>query len=164
MWSQLCSQVKLQLDGTKNVNYATLPTPSGEIMNLPTVTLDSSGSTFQVSLIHNGAQVTVKVTGTGPDAAVSRTVQVAYAQAQRASAIFDYGVASKSAITMGGNAKITGIAGALARGSVLSTTTPAKPLPRTGRPSISGDFSYTNASGNNSFGNGTIAGDKATDA
>jgi len=164
MWPTLCSQVKAQLDGTRNVNFVTLATPSGETMALPTITIDSSGSTFQATLIHSGTQVLVKIIGTGPDAAVSRTLQVAYAQAQRASAIFDYGVASKSSITMGGNAKITGVAGALARGSVLSTTTADHPLTMTGGPSISGDFSYTNGSGSNAFGSGTVAGYKATDS
>ncbi|MDB5321823.1 MAG: hypothetical protein JWN40_3454 [Phycisphaerales bacterium] len=158
MWTQLCTQVKQQLDGTANIGGATITMPTGEIMNIPTITLDSSGSTLTASLIHSGQQVIVKVSGTGPDAGVSRTVQISYAQAQRASAIFDYGVASKSAISMGGNAKITGVAGALARGSVLSATTGPNPLKMTGGPSISGDFSYTNTSGTNTYGSGSIAG------
>jgi hypothetical protein len=109
-------------------------------------------------LIHSGQQVIVKVSGTGPDTLVQRTVQINYAQAQRASAIFDYGVASKSSITMGGSSKITGAAGVTARGSVLSATGTANPLIMTGGPTISGDFSYTNASGNNVYASGSIAG------
>jgi hypothetical protein len=157
MWNQLCTQVKLQLDGTANIGGATVNMPTGEVMYIPTITLDSSGSTLTATLIHSGQQVIVRVTGTDP-AGITRTVQISYAQAQRASAIFDYGVASKSAITMGGNAKITGAAGALARGSVLSATTGPNPLKMTGGPSISGDFSYTNASGSNTYGSGSIAG------
>src|SRR5207237_2193191 len=82
----------------------------------------------------------------------------------RASAIFNYGVASKSAITMGGNAKIMGAGGAASRGSVLSATTGPKPLSMTGGPSISGDFSYTNPAGSNSYGSGSIAGYTATNS
>jgi len=158
MWTQLCTQIKQQLDGTANVGGATLTMPVGEVMHIPTITLDSSGSTLTATLIHSGQQVIVKIAGTGPDSGVNRTIQVSYAQAQRASAIFDYGVASKSAITMGGNAKITGAAGVAARGSVLSATTGPNPLKMTGGPSISGDFSYTNAAGNNTYGSGSIAG------
>jgi hypothetical protein len=95
---------------------------------------------------------------------VKRTVQLSYAQAQRASAIFDYGVASKSAISMAGNAKITGAAGAAARGSVLSATSGPNPLTMTGGPSISGDFSYTNIDGNNNYASGSIAGYTASNS
>jgi len=158
MWPTLCSQIKQQLDGTANIGGQTVTLPAGDIMTIPTITLDSSGSTLSAKLIHSGQQVIVQVTGTGPDAEVKRTVQLSYAQAQRASAIFDYGVASKSAITMAGNAKITGAAGAAARGSVLSATSGPNPLKMTGGPSISGDFSYTNPDGNNSYGSGSIAG------
>jgi hypothetical protein len=158
MWPTLCSQIKQQLDGTANVGGQTVPLPTGDVMVLPTISLDSSGSTLSAKLIHSGQQVIVQVTGTGPDPGVTRTVQLSYAQAQRASAIFDYGVASKSAISMGGNAKITGAAGAAARGSVLSATSSATPIKMSGSPSISGDFSYTNPDGNNSFAGGSIAG------
>jgi hypothetical protein len=164
MWGELCKQVKAQLDGTKNIGNVILPTPTGSQMDIPTVYLDSNGSSFTASLIQDGQKVTLKVIGTGPDPLVKRTVQLSFAQAQRASAIFDYGVASRSAISMGGNAKITGAAGALARGSVLSTTANPIPLQMTGTPSISGDFSFTNTTATNKYGNGKIAGYSPTDA
>src|SRR6266404_4966729 len=62
MWNQLCTQVKQQLDGTTNVGGATVSMPAGEVMNLPTITLDSSGATLTASLVHSGQQVIVKVT------------------------------------------------------------------------------------------------------
>jgi len=157
MWPTLCSQIKQQLDGTANIGGQSVTLPTGDVMTIPTIKLDSSGSTLSAKLIHSGQQIIVQVTGTGPDADVKRTVQLSYAQAQRASAIFDYGVASKSAISMAGNAKITGAAGAAARGSVLSATAGPNPLTMTGSPSISGDFSYTNINGNNNYASGTIA-------
>src|SRR2546430_1795450 len=91
MWNQLCTQVKQQLDGTANIGGGTVTMPAGSVMTIPTITVDSSGSTLNASLIQSGQQVIVKVTGAGPDG-ISRTVQISYAQAQRASAIFDYGV------------------------------------------------------------------------
>jgi hypothetical protein len=157
LWSTLCTQVKQQLDGTRNVNGATLPDPSGESMTIPTVHLPSGG-TFTATLLHNGEKVTAKIVATAPDGSVGRTIQMDFSRATRASNIFDFGVASKSKISMSGNAKITGAAGDLGRGSVLSDTTAAVPLSMTGKPSISGDFSYTNPSGAPTFGNGTVAG------
>jgi hypothetical protein len=65
---------------------------------------------------------------------------------------------------MSGNAQITGAAGSLARGSVLSATNAKVPLSMTGKPSISGDFSYTRPDGAPTFGSGTIAGYKSSDA
>jgi len=162
IWPMLCTQIKQQLDGTANIGGVTLATPSGETMTIPTITLDSSGSTLSATLIHSGEKVIVQVMGTGSDTNVKRTLQITYARAERASAIFDYGVASKSAISLSGNAQITGSAGALSRGSVLTTTTADHPLTMTGAPSISGDFSYTNASGTNNYANGSIGGYTAT--
>jgi len=158
IWPTLCTQVKQQLDHTLNVGGATLASPSGESMTIPTILLDSSGCSLSATLTHSGEKVVVQITGTGPDSNVKRSLQITYARAERASAIFDYGVASRSAINMAGNAQITGAAGALSRGSVLSTTSAAAPLTMTGGPSISGDFSYTNTSGTNTYGSGTIAG------
>jgi Tfp pilus assembly protein PilX len=162
IWPTLCSQIKQQLDRTANVHGATLATPSGEVMTIPTITLDSSGCGFNATLTHSGEKVILQIAGTGPDAQVHRTTQIEYARAERASAIFDYGVASRSPIRLAGNAKITGAEGALSRGSVLTTTSTANPLTMIGSPSISGDFSYTNTSGTNTYGNGSIAGYTAT--
>jgi len=47
---------------------------------------------------------------------------------------------------------------------VLSATGNPVPLSMTGKPSISGDFSFTNPSGNPTFGSGTIAGYKSSDS
>lgn len=166
-WTELCNQVKLQLDGTQNLGGGTVTdNPDDGVLELPKITLSTAAgqpSAFSGSLTRAGERVTVRITGYGPDGAVHRTVQMQYARAKRASAIFDYGVASKAAISMKGDAQITG-ANDKARGSVLSMTGNAVPLTMTGTPSISGDFSYTNTSGAPSFGGGTIAGLKSGDA
>src|SRR5439155_19781709 len=88
-----------------------------------------------------------------------RAVQLTYNPAENNADIFSYGVASKSAVSLSGNVSITGTAGHLDNGSVLSTTVAAHPLTMTGGPSISGNFAYTNAGGGNSYGNGTFAGE-----
>src|SRR5439155_2826252 len=128
IWSLTCTQVKAQLDGTKNINYAVLPAPTGETMTIPTITLDAGGGTLSATLIHSGEQIIVQVSGTGPDAGVKRKLQLAYARAERARAIFHHGVSSKTAITIGGNAKLLAPGGAASRGSRLSATHCPQPL------------------------------------
>lgn len=155
-WTSLCSQVKAQLDNTANAGSTGVAMPSGNVMTLPTIHLNDAQS-FTASLTEDGEQILVRVTGMGARSEIRRTIQMTYARAMRASAIFDYGVASKSAISMSGNAKITG-ANDPGRGSVLSCTDAAVPLTMIGGPSISGDFSYTNPAGQPTFGHGTIAG------
>jgi hypothetical protein len=44
------------------------------------------------------------VVGVGPDASISRTLQIKFQKAPRASALFDYGVASKGKIVTAGRA------------------------------------------------------------
>jgi len=157
IWTSVCSQVKSQLDGTANINNTTLAMPSGTTWTLPTITLASGGS-FQATLAQNGEAVTVTIAAQNPSKSLTRRIRIDFARAQRASSIFNYGVASKSAISMSGKAVITGASNNLARGSVLSATPGLVPLSMTGTPSISGDFSYTNVNGNPTFGNGSIAG------
>lgn len=163
IWTAVCTQVKSQLDGTPNVNNTTLAMPAGTTWTLPTMKL-ASGATFQATLAQSGEAVTVTIAGQNSSKSLTRRIRIDFARAQRASSIFNYGVASKSAISMSGKAVITGAANNLARGSVLSATPGAVPLTMTGTPSISGDFSFTNSNGHPTFGNGSIATFKPTDS
>ena len=76
---------------------------------------------------------------------------------KRAGALFDYGIASKSPISMNGNVMIQGSTNS-AMGSVLCTTASGTGLTLSGSPAISGDYSYVNPSLTNDYANGTIAG------
>jgi hypothetical protein len=163
IWPTVCQQVYNQLDGTANFGHVQMPVSGATSMPLPTATLPDGGK-FTATLSQNGEMIDVTVVGVDPKNAVHRTIKISFARATRASAIFDYGVASKSAISMGGKAMITGDSGNLSRGSVLADTTKPVPLTMTGNPQISGDFSYTNASGNPSFAGGKIAGYSTSDA
>ena len=58
----------------------------------------------------------------------ARAVQLTYNPSENAADIFNYGVATKSAVTMNGNVSIQGITGHPEEGSVLSATTGAHPL------------------------------------
>lgn len=175
VWTQLCQQVASQINGTgsgtANFNYVQAIPPAAGVTTwtLPTLKLPGGGA-CTVTLAPNDANATtidVTVLGLEPDLRTDKTqgsapnhrkIKVTYVKGPRASEIFNYGVASRSAINMGGNAVITGASGALNRGSVLSATSKAVPLTMTGSPKISGDFSFTNPNGAPTFGNGTIAG------
>jgi hypothetical protein len=171
IWAQLGQQVAMQINNTPNFGNATIAAPSAgsSSWTLPTLKLPGGG-VCSVTLAPNDANATtvdVTVQGVEADLRIDKTqgtapnqrkIRLTFVKGPRASEIFDYGVASRSAINMGGNAVITGTAGSLERGSVLSATSNPVPLVMTGSPKISGDFSYTNPSGAPSFGNGTIAG------
>jgi hypothetical protein len=160
IWTLVTTELKRKLDYTPNVGGRAVPAASSTRMVLPAVAT-KDGGTFTVILTRDGHLITADVVGSaGDDGAdtLHRPIQIKFGRATRASAIFDYGVASKSAISMFGKAKITGADGELSRGSVLSATTrPVPPLTMTGNPSISGDFSFTNPNGVPIYGNGTIA-------
>ena len=149
MWPQMVGQIKAQLDGKAVVNYQTLQELNG-VLEMNNCKIDDQGSTFTAKLINDGDQILVQVSGTANGMPLKRTIQLSYGKAQRASTIFDFGIASRSAVTLGGNAKIKGATDPT-RGSVLSTTTNAVPLNMSGQASISGDFSWANA-GSPTFG------------
>ena len=156
------AQLSLQLNGTANMNGDTVVL-NGSTINIPGntahyINLDAAGNQrFRGDITQSGTQLTVKVTGRCADPNVARAIQIKYTTAPRASAIFNYGVASKSAITMQGHVKITGATDPT-KGSVLSATAASIPLSMTGSTTISGDFSYTNAAGSPNYSGGTIAG------
>jgi hypothetical protein len=161
MWPQLVNQIKSQLDGKAVVNGQTLQDVNG-IVEMNNCKVDNSGATFSAKLISSGDQVLVRVSGTASGLELNRTIEMAYGKAQRASTIFDYGIASKAAITLGGNAEIRGGTDPT-RGSVLTTTDSAVPMSMSGFSQMSGDFSWT-GTGTPAFGsNIRIAGLKPSD-
>ncbi|MDB5356159.1 MAG: hypothetical protein JWN24_2612 [Phycisphaerales bacterium] len=156
-----------QIGGTSNMNGHRVTINNGVIYipasNEYTMMDYTTNAQFRAVIWQSGSFLELKVTGYGPNGTVGRAVQLQFQKAMHASTIFNYGVASKSAISMAGNVKIMGATDPT-KGSVLSATSGNTPLTMTGSPQISGDFSYTNASGANTYANGTIAGNKATDA
>jgi hypothetical protein len=147
-YTQLCNN----MNNTGNLGTNTVGL-SGSTIYIPsntsqTITLGNN-LTFHARIVEqqNGQQLRVIVNGFGTSG-LKRTLQLDYAVAQRASAIFDYGVASKSAITMNGNVKIQGKTNAT-DGSVLSATLSTNtPLSMIGSCAISGDVSMVNPNAN----------------
>jgi hypothetical protein len=88
-----------------------------------------------------------------------RGVKLQYANFPNPAAIFNYGVASNSPITMNGNVTIQGTPGNEQMGSVLSAHTATNvPLTMIGGPKISGNVSFVNPNATPSISNSaTIA-------
>lgn len=122
------------------------------------IPIDStSGAKFQGTIAQSGDKLVVTVVGMGSDGSISRGVQLSYQKAARASAIFNYGVASKGKIVTGGASYILGNPDP-AMGSVLSTDMADSVPVAIGGKQVSGDISITNPSGSVSYSGASIGG------
>lgn len=134
----------------------------GTVIHLPAtynqpINLGSSQGTFRASIHNLGQKVRVKVTGTGPDGVTMRCVQMDYGLAQRASAIFDYGIASRGKVVTEGASRVRGATDPT-KGSVLSTCM-SDPTPVVIRgKEVSGDISVVNPSASVSIQSGASVG------
>lgn len=153
------------LDGTTNMGGNTVQAVNG-LISIPSptswISLDPDNKQrFRASVSQSGAFLILTVSGQGTDPEIVRTVRIRFQKAPRASALFDYGVASKGKIVTSGASKIIG-QGDPARGSVLSTNmTDPTPIVINGN-EVSGDISIVNPSGNVSFSGATIGGTSNT--
>ena len=149
LFGTLYDQLSTNLGYTPNFAGKAIARVNGVIM-LPSegyVNLTSNGARFKATIEDLGQKVLVKVVGIGPDGNIARAVQVEYSLAERASQIFDYGVASKGKIYTQGNSRIRGATDPT-KGSVLSTcTSDPTPVIIKGK-EVSGDISITNPAGN----------------
>ena len=155
MFGTVYVKLGLALNGTLNMNGDTVGIDgTGTIISIPSqgaakaIAADGTGSKFFLTITQSSQQLIVKVTGIGRNStSVQRAVQMNYAVAQKASSIFNYGVASNGTISMNGNTSIVGATDPT-KGSVLSaTTTSGTPVSMTGSTVISGDVSMVNPSG-----------------
>jgi hypothetical protein len=160
LMDSLATQLGNQLNGTPNMKGYTVQNSGGTIY-LPAqgqwMNLDSAGTeSFQAAITRSGTSLNVMVTGRGTRASIKRAIQLQFQQTPLSGNIFNYGIASASSISMGGNVVVTGTPASA--GSVLTSTASATALTMNGGPSISGDYSFVNASATNSFGGGSIGG------
>ena len=152
------------LDGTANLKGKSISRVNNTIY-IPGslsdyITAGASGDQFRIEITQDGTNMLVTAygrTATGVSAA-QRGVQLRYAMVERPGSIYNFGVASRSAITLDSNAKISGSANP-AHGSVLSTSSSATPVILKGNAAISGDVSLSSDSGSVSLSSSaTIAG------
>lgn len=159
LMDSLAAQLGPVLNGTPNMGGSTVQNSGGTIW-LPAanrwITLDSTlGTRFRAKITSNGTTLNVVVTGCANSTSYEKGIELQY-QPSTTGDIFAFGVASKSPITLGGNAAITGVPAA--NGSVLCATSGLTGLTLSGNGvSVSGDYSYVNPALVNSYGGGTIA-------
>ena len=158
----LVAKLGPMLNGTPNMNGYTVQNTGGTIW-IPAanqwITLDpTAGTAFRAKITNTGTTLIVIVTGRGgssSSSAIEQAIEMQY-QPSTIGDIFTYGIASKSPITLGGNASVTGVPAA--NGSVLCAATGLIGLTFSGNSaSISGDYSYVNPALLNSYAGGTIA-------
>jgi hypothetical protein len=160
---KVCSELGRLMNGTGNMGGNTVQITNGAIY-IPSATgvvaLDTtSNKSFRATITQSGTFLIVKVTGYCSDPNITRSVQMNYAQAPRASALFDFGVASKGKVVTGGTAVVVG-QGDPTRGSVLSTSmTDPTPVVIGGK-MVSGDISIVNPLGTVNYGSASIGGTK----
>src|SRR3954451_5423809 len=160
---KVCAELGRLMNSTGNMGGNTVPITNGAIY-IPsptgTVPLEAGGSKrFRVTITQSGTFLVVKATGYCSDPNITRSMQMNYAQAPRASALFDFGVASKGKIVTGGSAVVVG-QGDPTRGSVLSTSmTDPTPVVIGGK-MVSGDISVANPAATVNFGSASIGGTK----
>lgn len=155
------------LNGQANMGSSTVRVVDGAIA-LPSVAghipLDAAGrARFRATVTQSGAFLIATVVGQSADRNISRTIRLKFQKAPRASAIFNYGIASRGKIVTAGASKIKGQSDPT-RGSILSTNmTDSTPIVIGGK-EVSGDISITNPYGNVSFAGAKVGGTTDTTA
>jgi hypothetical protein len=156
LFDAVYTQLSANLLSVAKVNDSLITIPAS-----PTGFIDGGpAGQFRITIEKDGDRLRVRSYGKeGSGSAALRGIELRYAVAQRASAIFDFGVASKSPITLDSNAKIRG-ANDARLGSVLSTTLrTSTPVIMNGNAEVTGDVSLSNPNGNVQMdSNSTIAG------
>ncbi|MFA6133131.1 MAG: hypothetical protein WC869_03825 [Phycisphaerae bacterium] len=144
-----------RLNGTTNLNGGSVLTTT-DLITIPRIATDGGRSfTGQVTLGSSGA---VKVHVTGSDSSVSRAVSIEFNLAGKSSHIFDYGIASKSAIVMTGNASVKGANSPREADIYSATYSKQEAFKFNGNTTIDGDIfsaapdSYATLIGNNKIG------------
>lgn len=161
LFGKVYDQLAAKIGGTANVGGQDIGLTNDLRIAIPAdqstyVYLDDSAR-FRVTIEQMAAKLRVRVTGRGDNAQVTRTVQLDYGIAQNASAIFDYGVASRGKIFTKGSARIRGATDPT-KGSVLSTsTTDPIPVDIQGK-EVSGDISVTNPNATVRFDGASVGG------
>ena len=167
---KLHEQLTERLEATGNLDGGTV-TFDGESITIPAIALgDASQFSARVALADPSspaADVKVSVTGTAGGAGENGTsatyyLSMTFGISQRTSRLFDFGLATRGAVTLDSNARVRGITDP-ARGTILITGTDLAPaLKLAGNAQVSGKVSLVNGnnavqkSGNSSINNTTV--------
>src|SRR5207253_1982557 len=159
----LCNQLKLQLENTGNFGSKTISI-TGTTISIPSdpnqyIKADPNGDEFRCTItsVSSGEDgtVQVKVTGRYNGYASKRAVQLNFVLNQKATRIFDYGLATKVGISTAGSARIRGATDPT-KGSILTTSSSGNPVTINGK-EVSGDISVA-GTGSVTIGGGASIG------
>ena len=158
----VATQLGGQMNATSNMQGHIVSNLNGTIV-LPAASvwmpIDSiTGAQCNITITQSAMNLVVTVKGSRSSTSVQKSIQLQYGPAQVSGTIFNFGIASKGEMVMSSPVTVTGATDPT-RGSVLIATAGSTPLSNSGNgTAFSGDLSYTNASGANSYGNMTVDG------
>jgi hypothetical protein len=160
MFEQVYQQLAERLEPTANLG-GSIVGYDGTTISIPQngyVKIDPSGSQkFRITITRSGDLLVARMVGRSGGTTLARGVEVKFQKANNATAIFNYGVASRGTVYTGGTSTITGLTDPTT-GSILSTdmssTTPVQVFGKT----VSGDISVVNPNATVTFGAGTSIG------
>ena len=143
------------INGTPNLAGGGIARTNG-VLRIPAsannyIPIDSSGDAFRLEITNDGTELIVTAVGRSAGGSIAtsspqRAIRMRYGVLERPSSIFNFGVASRSAVHLDSNARITGFPNP-AYGSVLSTSMSGTPVVLSGNAQISGDVSLVNPDG-----------------
>jgi hypothetical protein len=160
IFEEVYQQLATRLDGTANLGASNVGY-NGSTITIPEtgyVNLDAAGKQrFRIILSRAGDLLVAKVVGRGGNAVIGRGVEIKFQKANNATAIFNYGVASRGTVSTSGQSTVTGLTDPT-KGSILSTnTTSGMPVSIMGK-LVSGDISTVSETANVQFGSNTSIG------
>jgi hypothetical protein len=110
----------------------------------PVVLHSSAGQYFSAEILPTGNVDIIQMDITGSSGVVERTIRVNYNFGTRANTVFDYGVATKGALTLRGNIEMSGSNVALNAGVYIESPNDVNALSIIGNSQIAGDVHITN--------------------
>jgi len=160
VFEEVYMQLSGRMDGTPNLAGSRVGYDAYNI-TIPQagyVKLDPRGDQqFHITISRSGDLLNTRVVGRSGGASLGRGIQITFQKATNATAIFNFGIASRGRVLTSGQSTITGLTDPT-KGSVLSTnTTAATPVSIMGK-LVSGDVSSVNKDAVITFGSGTSIG------
>ena len=175
MFEEIYMQLAGRLDGTANLGGGMIGY-DGSTISIPEtgyVSLDREGAQrFRITLSRAGDLLVARVVGHGSNrpgptswsssgagvvTSTGRGIEIRFQKANNATAIFNFGIASRGSVSTSGSSTITGLTDP-AKGSILSTTTTVDPPVRIMGKMVSGDISVVSETANIQIGSGVSVG------
>ena len=161
LMDNLAAALAARLDGTSTLGGGSI-TYNGTTITTPAIGVGDGDRTFTATMsMPDSDRVSLVVTGV--NAGIRRRLGVEFQAKPGSSAIFDFGIASRSPVELTGNASVQGKNNVL-EARILSATDEVEAFDLTGNVDLEGDIYTTNPSSSVSMsGNVTIGGESCRD-